>query len=130
VPNHFGGGVSSSPSNTPPPFERGRFPRVTTYDNVRADLGDFPEINALDAWPTGRGVGTQIVGACERFAIERGVAHIGIAVDETNTGARRLYQRLGYTEWGQIVDTWGEFNDAGEITVEHNELGIYLVKHL
>lgn len=36
VPNHFGGGVSSSPSNTPPPFEQGRFPRVTTYDNVRA----------------------------------------------------------------------------------------------
>jgi len=36
VPNHFGAGVSSSPSNTPPPFERGRFPRVTTYDNVRA----------------------------------------------------------------------------------------------
>jgi homoserine O-acetyltransferase len=36
VPNHFGGGVSSSPSNTPPPFERSRFPRVTTYDNVRA----------------------------------------------------------------------------------------------
>jgi homoserine O-acetyltransferase/O-succinyltransferase len=36
VPNHFGAGVSSSPSNTPPPFERGRFPRVTTYDSVRA----------------------------------------------------------------------------------------------
>ena len=36
VPNHFGAGVSSSPSNTSPPFERGRFPRVTTYDNVRA----------------------------------------------------------------------------------------------
>ena len=36
VPNHFGAGVSSSPSNTSPPFEQGRFPRVTTYDNVRA----------------------------------------------------------------------------------------------
>ena len=36
VPNHFGAGVSSSPSNASPPFERGRFPRVTTYDNVRA----------------------------------------------------------------------------------------------
>jgi homoserine O-acetyltransferase len=36
IPNHLGAGVSSSPSNTPPPFERGRFPRVTTYDNVRA----------------------------------------------------------------------------------------------
>src|SRR6266850_8049820 len=30
IPNHFGAGVSSSPSNTPPPFEKGRFPHVLT----------------------------------------------------------------------------------------------------
>jgi homoserine O-acetyltransferase len=36
IPNHFGAAVSSSPSNTPPPFDRGRFPHVTTYDNVVA----------------------------------------------------------------------------------------------
>jgi len=36
IPNHFGGGASSSPSNCAPPFEKGRFPRVTTYDNVIA----------------------------------------------------------------------------------------------
>jgi homoserine O-acetyltransferase len=34
VPNMFGNGVSSSPSNTPPPFERAAFPNVTLYDNV------------------------------------------------------------------------------------------------
>jgi pimeloyl-ACP methyl ester carboxylesterase len=33
--NLLGGGVSSSPSNTPAPFESGRFPRITLYDNVR-----------------------------------------------------------------------------------------------
>ena len=33
--NLFSGGVSSSPSNTPAPFEAGRFPRVTLHDNVR-----------------------------------------------------------------------------------------------
>ena len=31
----LGNGLSSSPSNTPAPFERGRFPRVTIHDNVR-----------------------------------------------------------------------------------------------
>jgi homoserine O-acetyltransferase len=31
----LGNGLSSSPSNAPPPIERGRFPRVTIYDNVR-----------------------------------------------------------------------------------------------
>ena len=33
--NLLAGGVSSSPSNTPAPFEAGRFPRVTLHDNVR-----------------------------------------------------------------------------------------------
>ncbi|MFF4776382.1 alpha/beta fold hydrolase [Microtetraspora fusca] len=34
VPNMLGNGLSSSPSNTPPPFDRARFPHVTMYDNV------------------------------------------------------------------------------------------------
>ena len=36
VPNMLGNGLSSSPSNTPPPYDRARFPRVTVYDNVTA----------------------------------------------------------------------------------------------
>jgi homoserine O-acetyltransferase/O-succinyltransferase len=32
--NLFGNALSSSPSNTPPPFDGPRFPRVTLYDNV------------------------------------------------------------------------------------------------
>ena len=34
--NLFGNGVSSSPSNTPAPFNAARFPNVTFYDNIRA----------------------------------------------------------------------------------------------
>jgi homoserine O-acetyltransferase len=34
VPNMFGNGLSSSPSNTPPPFDRAAFPGVTLYDNI------------------------------------------------------------------------------------------------
>jgi homoserine O-acetyltransferase len=34
VPNMFGNGLSSSPSNTPRPFDRAGFPNVTLYDNV------------------------------------------------------------------------------------------------
>lgn len=33
--NLLSGGMSSSPSNTPSPYEAGRFPRVTLHDNVR-----------------------------------------------------------------------------------------------
>ncbi len=32
--NLFGNGVSSSPSNTPPPFDGPRFPDITMFDNV------------------------------------------------------------------------------------------------
>jgi homoserine O-acetyltransferase len=34
VPNMFGNGLSSSPSNTPPPFDRAAFPNISLYDNV------------------------------------------------------------------------------------------------
>src|SRR5579863_1468140 len=34
VPNLFGNGLSSSPSNMPPPFGKKGFPRVTVFDNV------------------------------------------------------------------------------------------------
>ena len=35
APDMFGHGLSSSPSNRPPPFEGADFPAVTIYDNVR-----------------------------------------------------------------------------------------------
>jgi homoserine O-acetyltransferase len=36
VPSMFANGLSSSPSNTPAPFDRARFPAITIQDNVRA----------------------------------------------------------------------------------------------
>lgn len=36
IPNMIGNGLSSSPSNTPQPYNKARFPNVTFYDNVRA----------------------------------------------------------------------------------------------
>ncbi len=35
IPNMLGNGLSSSPSNTPAPIDRARFPKVTAFDNVR-----------------------------------------------------------------------------------------------
>lgn len=35
IPNMLGNGLSSSPSNTPPPYDKARFPQVTACDNVR-----------------------------------------------------------------------------------------------
>jgi homoserine O-acetyltransferase len=36
IPNMFGNGLSSSPSNFPEPYNGPRFPDVTAYDNVKA----------------------------------------------------------------------------------------------
>jgi homoserine O-acetyltransferase len=36
VPNLLGNGLSSSPNDTPPPYDKVRFPDVTFYDNVSA----------------------------------------------------------------------------------------------
>lgn len=35
VPNLLGNGLSSSPSNTPPPFDKTNFPQITIYENVK-----------------------------------------------------------------------------------------------
>src|SRR6202034_3678996 len=36
APSMFANGLSTSPSNAPSPFDRGRFPAIDTRDNVRA----------------------------------------------------------------------------------------------
>ena len=36
IPNMFGNGLSSSPSLQPSPYDKGRFPAITAYDNVMA----------------------------------------------------------------------------------------------
>lgn len=48
VPNLFGNGLSSSPSNTPPPFDRSRFPGVTMYDNVIVQRRLMTEVFGVD----------------------------------------------------------------------------------
>jgi len=42
--NMFGNGISSSPSNTPAPFDGARFPNITLYDNVRAQFRLLTEV--------------------------------------------------------------------------------------
>jgi homoserine O-acetyltransferase len=61
VVNIFGNGLSSSPSNTPPPFDRIRFPHFTIADNVnlqRRLLREKLEIGRLSL-VIGRSMGAQ-----------------------------------------------------------------------
>jgi homoserine O-acetyltransferase len=49
VPNLLGNGISSSPSNTPPPFDQARFPHITIYDNVRLQHRLLSERYGIDS---------------------------------------------------------------------------------
>jgi homoserine O-acetyltransferase/O-succinyltransferase len=61
IPNMFGNGLSSSPSNTPQPYNQARFPHVTFYDNVRAqhqlvtDRFGIEKIALVVGWSMGAG---------------------------------------------------------------------------
>jgi homoserine O-acetyltransferase/O-succinyltransferase len=48
IMNKFGNGLSSSPSNTPPPFDRGRYPYWTMTDNVRVQQRLLAELFGIE----------------------------------------------------------------------------------
>ncbi len=48
IVNKFGNGLSSSPSNTPPPFDRGRYPYFTMTDNVRVQQRLMAEVFGVE----------------------------------------------------------------------------------
>ncbi|MBF2025738.1 MAG: alpha/beta fold hydrolase [Oscillatoriales cyanobacterium C42_A2020_001] len=61
IPNMIGNGLSSSPSNTPAPYNKARFPQVTFYDNVRAQhqlitqVFGIEKITLVVGWSMGAG---------------------------------------------------------------------------
>jgi homoserine O-acetyltransferase len=61
VPNMLGNGLSWSPSNTPPPWDRARFPRINVRDNVASQhrlVTEHFEISTLPlvlGWSMGAG---------------------------------------------------------------------------
>lgn len=61
IPNMFGNGLSSSPSNTPPAYNKARFPSVTLYDNVMAQHRLVTEVFGIEkiALVTGWSMGAQ-----------------------------------------------------------------------
>jgi homoserine O-acetyltransferase/O-succinyltransferase len=48
IPNMFGNGLSSSPSSTPAPFDRGRYPHFTMADNVRVQHRLLREVFGIE----------------------------------------------------------------------------------
>jgi ribosomal protein S18 acetylase RimI-like enzyme len=73
----------------------------STYDlgEVRGDV----ETLAVAPQARGAGVGTALLGAVREELRRRGCTHWSISVAAANTGAVRLYERLGFRPWVQLL---------------------------
>ncbi len=100
----------------------GRYPRDIPYLEAGATVPEFQR----------RGVATRLVQIAEDLVRERGNRKIGLAVGHSdNPAARRLYERLGYQDWGQGEFTiqWHYEALDGRKGVE-SEVCVYLFKTL
>lgn len=71
---------------------------------IRSALPDVPLITHLEVAEDyrGRGIGVELISRMEQYVrTETARDRIALAVFPSNTGAARLYERLGYTDWGE-----------------------------
>jgi GNAT superfamily N-acetyltransferase len=84
---------------------------------VRRHLPGVPMLDHLEVLERlqRRGIGTALVRAGEDTARRLGHRRLALGVGVDTPGARRLYERLGYADWGHgtIVGTWVERDRAG-----------------
>jgi GNAT superfamily N-acetyltransferase len=100
---------------------------------VRRHLPGVPRLNHLEVLGPfmRRGIGTALIRAAEDTARQLGHERLALGVGLDNRGARRLYERLGYADWGHgtVVGTWVEHPDDGP-PVTLSEVCDMLVKRL
>jgi GNAT superfamily N-acetyltransferase len=100
---------------------------------VRRQLPGVPQLTHLEVvgplW--GRGIGTALIRAAEDTARQLGHQQLALGVGLDNPKARRLYERLGYADWGHgtVVGTWVERDHDGP-PVTLSEVCDMLVKRL
>jgi GNAT superfamily N-acetyltransferase len=86
-----------------------------TEPEVREHLPGVPRLDHLEVlgpfW--GRGIGTALICAAEATARQLGHERIALGVGLDNPKGRRLYERLGYADWGHgtVVGSWVEYPD-------------------
>jgi GNAT superfamily N-acetyltransferase len=100
---------------------------------VRRWLPGVPRLDHLEVLGplTRRGIGTALIRAGENAARRLGNEQLVLDVGVDNPDARRLYERLGYADWGHggVVGTWVERDHDGP-RVTLSEVYDVLVKRL
>ena len=77
----------------------------------------------------GHGIGTWLLQEAELVIRERGLQWTTIAVAKENLGAQRLYQRQGYTIYGEDSGRWNYVDHRG-VTQHVHEPCWLMEKHL
>lgn len=92
----------------------------------------FLQAGATRAADQRKGVATDLIREAERLAKAHGCTHIGLSVGSTdNPDAKRLYEHLGYVDWGQgeYLSSWDAMDSHGNLVTE-SEIVIYMHKPL
>jgi len=79
-----------------------------------------------------KGVATALIREAERVAKEHGCTQIGLDVGNTdNPEAKRLYEHLGYVDWGQgeFLISWEDIDRNGKTRID-SEIVTYMHKPL
>lgn len=77
----------------------------------------------------GLGIGTKLIKALEQKIKDRKINLAMVGVEDTNLGAKSLYERLGYKVCGQEEDSWEEEDQYGNKSI-HKARVILLSKNL
>ena len=77
---------------------------------TRAYVYAFRVKPAFQGW----GVGTRLMDVVEADLLQRGYHRVSLNVGQTNEGARRLYERLGYHVSGTDPGRWSYVDDKGQ----------------
>jgi ribosomal protein S18 acetylase RimI-like enzyme len=65
------------------------------------------------------GIGSALISAAERRIVGRGLDRAEISVEDDNSRARALYERIGYLAYGEEDDSWDEERPDGTIRRYH-----------
>lgn len=79
--------------------------------NRRTTIARLYSIATAPAW-RGRGLGEQLLGIAEEYAVSNQRLSLRLEVRRDNHGAIRLYQRLGYRLFGQYEDYYQDHEVA------------------
>jgi GNAT superfamily N-acetyltransferase len=104
--------------------------RVMSYVNVKQSA--YLSSGGTRVAYRRKGVATALIREAERLAQAKGCVQIGLKVGSTdNPDAKRLYEHLGYVDWGygDFLMSW-EYIDLDGNTGTESEIVTYMYKSL